>query len=586
MPRKSNQGLEFKKLIEEYSNEKLLSFEDTQKLLEGAYARAYSRYLSLGEKKIKNSKLPDPITRCSINLDNNVVSLFQVKKIVATEDDIVDDMLETDLETAIQISGNKDLKAGDEVSIYEEDTNHILSEISFKNLFRTAVNFEARNYQNKYLYNAYKSKIGDLVSGTVLSVTERSIEVKLSNYSATLRKNNMIGKETYNLDDPILVYLDEETINGEKNVVLTRSSACFLRKLFEREVSEVADETVSIKAVYRIPGKVSKVVVKSNDLNVDPVSACVGKEHQRIDNIKKELGHGLDFNHKERVFVIPYSEIKELFICDSLKPIKVIGIKLETVNNMEKACCILDDADVEKCLRGENLPLAEEITKTKINIKKKSEADEEGLSYELYDELRLKENDILKVKQQERFAEISRQLKNDELVKAQEKEKLQELLKQQAEAKELAKKQPKPAKQVKSSETNATPAPTFSSVEEEMAKYKKLQEAATTKEEEHVEVNKTIQMDELMKSLTSDDSKKQAAAKKKVNKPKKETKEEVKEEKPVEKKEEIQQARDIYTEEELQEIEEQNQEDDSNLADDINLDEDEDYDDYYDEDER
>ena len=177
-----------------------------------------------------------------------------------------------------------------------------------------------------------------------------------------LSPKDKIPTEQYGAGDRInalLVKVDIET--SGPSLILSRSSQAFLRKLFEREVSEIHDGVVEIVAVAREAGSRSKIAVRSNDSRVDPVGACVGMRGMRVRNITNELGG-------ERVDIIHYSDDVEEYVRNVLHPAKLNRVEIDDI---KKQLTVYVDAENSRLAFGrkaQNIKLAQRLMQWSINL--------------------------------------------------------------------------------------------------------------------------------------------------------------------------------------------------------------------------
>ena len=150
--------------------------------------------------------------------------------------------------------------------------------------------------------------------------------------------------------------------NNAARIIASRSHPDFVKKLFEREISEVFDKTIEIKGISRDPGSRCKIGVLSHDSNVDPVGTCVGNKGNRIQSIVRELNN-------EKIDVIPYDPSTEVYIKNALKPAQIESV---TVNLNEKAAIVVvpkDQYSLAIGRGGQNVKLAARLTGFKIDVK-------------------------------------------------------------------------------------------------------------------------------------------------------------------------------------------------------------------------
>lgn len=310
----------------------------------------------------------------TVNMDRETgaIEVYAAKTVV---EEVTDDATEISLEKALMISSKH--VAGDIVNV----------EITPKNFGRIAAQ-QARSVivqtikeeEKKALYEHFYCKEKDVVTGVVQRYVGKNISVSLDDkMDALLMENEQIKSEHYRPTDRIKLYIVEvkETNKGPK-VIVSRTHPELVKRLFEKEVTEVADGTVEIKSISREAGSRSKIAVWSNDPNVDPVGACVGMNGNRVNAIVDDL-------RGEKIDIITWSEDPAIFIENSLSPSKVVSVN---VNEEEKSAqVVVPDYQLSLAIgkEGQNARLAARLTGYKIDIKSESQA-REAYGYDDYDE--------------------------------------------------------------------------------------------------------------------------------------------------------------------------------------------------------
>ena len=570
----------FKNAITELSVAKGVDEETIFLALKDALEKAFLKSLGGGE---------DAKVYVDIDLDNGFITLAQLKAVV---EDVTDDYLEItkddaeeenevkieDIEDELSGLTKKDKEKKHDLEILlskvKEAGEHItlgeyypiyasLSDMTktFMKAVMSLLHGRIVEAERGLLYEYYKDHIGELITGTVEKCDDKGCLIDVGRTKVELSKREMIGDEMFRAGDPIRVYIQEVKKKDDgkgAQVELTRSSAGFLKRLFEEEIHEIFDGTVLIKGVAREAGIKSKISVMSTNPDVDATGACIGQGGSRIQKIVAQLGNGKE---KEKIDIIPYSVNPLLYVADSLKPVKALGVDVLDEDN-KKVSVIVKDDDFSTALgkRGVNVRLARQLTGWDIGILKESEAKKDEIAYVTYDELKAQEEEMKVQKQRDDFLKKSK----EDLEKKKEQE-------------ALAQKEGEVAPVVTSFKETAT-------IEEQPVLTETKPVVEEVKEEkpvETLEVKTTKTLEDLEKELAN--TKVQKSEKKPVQKkrPHHISDEEVERVKPNEV---PQNMMPIYTKEELEEIEkeESNLDYDDNY-DDIDL---EDYDEYYDDDNR
>ena len=233
------------------------------------------------------------------------------------------------------------------------------------------------------LYNYFKAKEKEIITGIVQREVGYNISVNLDNKTDTiLSSKEMIPGEKYRIGDRIKLFIVEVKKNekGGFRIITSRTHPELVKRLFEREVSEIKDGTVEIMSISREAGSRSKIAVRSEDPDVDAVGACVGLNSNRINNIVEDLGG-------EKIDVIEWDENPAIFIQNSLRPSPVISV--DVYDDEKLARVVVPDEKLSLAIgkEGQNARLAARLTGYKIDIKSESQAAEEDEYYdEYYDE--------------------------------------------------------------------------------------------------------------------------------------------------------------------------------------------------------
>src|SRR5437879_2212367 len=227
-----------------------------------------------------------------------------------------------------------------------------------------------RQVEKEMIYEEFKDRAGEIVSGTVRRFDRSDVILDLGKFEAIMPQRERVVVEDYNVGDRLRAYVVavENGIRGPE-IIVSRSNPNFVRRLFELEVSEIADGTVEIRGIAREAGYRTKVAVFSANEKVDPVGACVGMKGARVKNIVRELDN-------EKVDIIRWSsDVREL-VMEALKPAK---LKHVTLNEAAKAVEVRVDADQLSLAigkRGQNARLTARLTGWEINIEEDTTAKE------------------------------------------------------------------------------------------------------------------------------------------------------------------------------------------------------------------
>jgi len=218
------------------------------------------------------------------------------------------------------------------------------------------------------VYDEYKDRIGDIVSGTIRQIAHRDLIVELGKTEAILPAKERIPTEEYNVGDRIRAYVFrvQAAANGPA-VVLSRACPEFVKTLFRLEVSEIADGIVEVMGVARDPGFRSKIAVKTLDEKVDPVGACVGLRGVRVRNIVREL-------NGEKIDIVRWSDDIKQYVTQALAPARLEGITIDP-NDLRTVHVTVapDQLSLAIGKRGQNVRLSSKLTGWRVDIQKSGE---------------------------------------------------------------------------------------------------------------------------------------------------------------------------------------------------------------------
>ncbi len=299
---------------------------------------------------------------------------FYEKEVVETDDDIEDDALQISEEEAQKITAG--VVAGDVIRL-EVDSAEFgrIAAGKAKNVILQKI----REEEKSSVYNLYKDKIGQVVTGIVQRQVGNTISINLGKADAQLTEKEIVPEENLRLTERVKVYIlgVPETKKGFR-ILVSRTHANLVRKLFEEEVTEIKDGTVEIVSIAREPGSRTKMAVRSNVPDVDPVGACVGQGGARVDAVVAEL-------RNEKIDIVEWDENPGNFIQNALSPAKIVAVFADPEEKTAKV--VVPDYQLSLAIgkAGQNARLAAKLTGYKIDIKSETQAkDAPGFRYEDY----------------------------------------------------------------------------------------------------------------------------------------------------------------------------------------------------------
>jgi len=260
----------------------------------------------------------------------------------------------------------KDAQIGEEIEkeVTPENFGRIAAQYAKQSLL-----MHVRKAEKALIYDEFKDRTGDIVSGVVRRFDRSDVVVDLGRYEALLPNRERVPTEEYQPGERVRCYVKAvENTNYGPEIILSRAAPAFVVKLFTLEVSEISNGTVEIKSVAREPGFRTKLAVFSNDEKVDPVGACVGLRGQRVKNIVRELNN-------EKMDIIKWDPDIQTYLTNALAPAKLDSFEIDHENKSVKILVVEDQLSLAIGKRGQNARLASRLTGWQVNIEaKQSEA--------------------------------------------------------------------------------------------------------------------------------------------------------------------------------------------------------------------
>ena len=227
---------------------------------------------------------------------------------------------------------------------------------------RQAILQQLRQAEREIVSEEYRDKVGEIVNGTVKRMDGGAIIVDLQKSEGIIESKDKVPGEVYMIGDRInALLLKVDTKESGPSLKLSRSNPGFVKKLFEREVSEIHDGVVEIAGIAREAGMRTKIAVRSNDPRVDPVGACVGMRGMRVRNITSELGN-------ERVDIIRYDEDIRVYAANALHPAKLESIEVDEDRRFLTIHINQENSRLAFGKKAQNLRLAQKLICWNINF--------------------------------------------------------------------------------------------------------------------------------------------------------------------------------------------------------------------------
>ena len=400
--------LALKAIAEEKGISETMLFET----LEDAMIAAYKKnYLTTGSQNV----------RVNISRETGEIKVYALRQVV---EDLLDEQSEISLEEAKQINPSYEL------------LDFVENEVTPANFARVAaqsakqiVTQRIKEAERSILYSQYQEKEFDVITGTVQRKEKGNIYIDLGKTETVLPPSEQITGENYEFNDKILLYIVEVKQNPKGPMIsVSRTHPGLVKRLFEKEVPEIYDGIVEIKAISREAGSRTKIAVYSNDPEVEPMGACVGPRGTRVQNIVNEL-------RNEKIDIIKWSKDPKEFISNALSPSKVIDVIIMNEGNSCKV--IVDDNQLSLAIgkEGQNVRLAAKLTGWKIDIKSKRQYDAEVLEKEALqnEKARLRDQDEEVIAEEEVIMASDKTSELDDQVESANREEVSAIDEDQAE---------------------------------------------------------------------------------------------------------------------------------------------------------
>lgn len=295
--------------------------------------------------------------RAHIDRKTGAISLARYREVVADGTEIENEAAQLYLDDAKDYDPN--IKVGEFLidPLPPIDFGRIAAQTA-KQVIVQKVRDAERNKQ----FEEYKEKIGTIINGTVKRVEFGNVVLDIGKTEALLRRDEIIPREQFKNGDRVRAYvLDVRRESRGPQIFLSRTCPEFLSKLFTSEVPEIYDGIVKIMGVARDPGSKAKIAVRSEDVTVDPVGACVGLRGIRVQAVVTEL-------QGEKVDIVPYSEDRAQYIVSALAPAEVTKVVIDEENNRIEVVVPQEQFSIAIGRRGQNVKLASQLLGCDIDV--------------------------------------------------------------------------------------------------------------------------------------------------------------------------------------------------------------------------
>lgn len=339
--------------LETIQKEKKITKEEILHVIENALVSAYKKHVG------KNVNV-----EAKVDSETGIMSACVIKKVV---EDVVNPLLEINIQDAKKISKTAKIDEEIRIPLDTEDFSRIAAQTA-----KQVIVQKIRESERDSLYEEMKSKIGEMINGSIYKISNKNIIVDLGRTEAILPVSEQVSKETFSVGQHIraLIIKAEKNAKGP-NIVLSRTHPDLVKVLFELEVPEIYEKVVDIVNIVRDPGLRTKISVISHNPKVDPVGACVGVKGARIKPIIDEL-------RGERIDLIPFSNDPVKYITAALSPAKVLTVTI--VSDEDKKAEVIVSNDMLSLAigkSGHNVRLAARLTGWHIDVKSEEQKRQE-----------------------------------------------------------------------------------------------------------------------------------------------------------------------------------------------------------------
>ncbi|HBT96583.1 MAG TPA: transcription termination/antitermination protein NusA [Desulfobulbaceae bacterium] len=284
------------------------------------------------------------------------IEVFQFRKVV---EEVEDDQTQISLEQARLL--DPEAQIGLELGERMEKVSD-LGRIAAQSA-RQVIVHKMREAEREVVYDMFKGRIGEVVSGLVQRFDRGDMIVNLGRTEAILPKDQQIPKRSFKQGDRIrALLLEVRQTSHDSQLILSRTSNEFLAKLFKMEVPEIAEGIVKIMGVSRDPGFRAKIAVSSTEIDVDPVGACVGMKGSRVQNVVQEL-------QGERIDIVPWRPDPAQYVCNAMAPAQVSIVRVDEENKSLLVVVPGDQLSLAIGKQGQNVRLASRLLGWRIDVK-------------------------------------------------------------------------------------------------------------------------------------------------------------------------------------------------------------------------
>ncbi|MDR3792487.1 MAG: transcription termination factor NusA [Terracidiphilus sp.] len=305
--------------------------------------------------------------RGELNKETGEITAYVYKTVVATADEVEDPINQITLEEAGELAPG--VEAGSEIRIYKDTRplGRIAAQLAKQVIFQ-----KVREAERDTVFQEYAHREKEVLNATVKRIEGQDVIFDIGKAEARCPKREQSRLESFTIGERVRVVLIkvDRAAKGPQ-VIVSRAAPELVSNLFQSEVPEIYDNTVTIKAIAREAGERTKIAVQSRDKDVDPVGACVGMKGMRVQSIIREL-------RGEKIDIIEFSEEITTFAEKALQPAKVSRVSITDLTEKQLEV-IVDDTQLSLAIgkKGQNVRLAAKLLGWKIDIKSEEEKRQE-----------------------------------------------------------------------------------------------------------------------------------------------------------------------------------------------------------------
>ncbi len=286
------------------------------------------------------------------------IEVFQFKEVVET---VEDPDLQISLEEGLELDAECEI--GDSLGV-KMDTDSF-GRIAAQSAKQVIIQ-KMRDAERSTIYEHFIDKEGEIINGIVQRIERGNVIVNIGETEAILTRREQIPGETYRRGDRLranIIKIHQESAGPQ--IVLSRAHPDFVANLFKTEVPEISEGIITIKGIAREAGGRTKIAVVSNDVDIDPVGACVGIRGNRIQNVVKEL-------KGEKIDIVPWNINPAKFVCNALSPAEISKVILDEENRSMEIVVLDESHSIAIGKRGQNVRLASKLTGWNLNVQSQS----------------------------------------------------------------------------------------------------------------------------------------------------------------------------------------------------------------------